>query len=217
MEKQRLQHIDLISGIFILQIILMHILQFADRYKGNPVFSVVMHLSFFFMPWFYFKSGYFYKSPGKVDKAYIKKKAQKLLIPYITFFIIGLIINLPFEICEAQKPAWKILLAPGYQVLRYGGGGAGNAPLWFLLSLFFTIIGYALLDQFKLKGIIIGLPVISYLLFHFDITLPLGISNLFLGIFFYWAGHMQNPDQSGHPFRPKADLRHFWGKLSHFR
>ncbi len=188
--KKRLDHYDLISGLFIVQIIMMHILQFAKVFDNNTYFTLVMHISFFFMPWFYFKSGYFHKNDQKLDKQYLKTKAKKLLIPFISFFIIGSIIQISIELYEAQRPAWRIFLSPFYQFLQNGNGGSGNLPLWFLISLFFTNIIYTAINQYNLKWVIIMFPIIGYILQLYHVKLPLGINNLFLAIFFYFAGNI---------------------------
>jgi len=189
MDKKRHEYIDLISGIFIIQIIIMHILQFAEKYQ-NDIFSAIMHVSFFFMPWFYFKSGFFFKSVEKIDKEYIVARSKKLLIPFISFTIIGFIITFPFEIYEAQRSVWRILLSLPYSILWLGNGGAGNLPIWFLLSLFFAFFTYIFLDKLRLKWLIVLFPIFGYLILFYQIKLPLGLNNLFLAVFFIYIGNI---------------------------
>ena len=189
MDKKRHENIDLTSGLLMIQIIVMHILQFAEKYQ-NDIFSVIMHVSFFFMPWFYFKSGYFFKSVEKIDINYILVKSKKLLIPFVSFTIIGFIITFPFEIYEVQRPVWRILLSLPYSILRWGDGGAGNLPIWFLLSLFFALFSFAFLDKVNLKWLILLFPVIGFLIIYNKIALPLGLNNLFLAVFFMYIGNI---------------------------
>lgn len=186
----RHHYFDLITGFFMIQIIVMHILQLAGKYDDNVIFSPIMHLFFFFMPWFYFKSGYFFKPVEKINKNYISGKFKKLLIPFISFSIIGLLITFPMEVYEAQRPIWRILLSFPFSILRDGSGGAGNLPIWFLLSLFFTIISFALLDKLNLKWLIVTFPFLGFILFYYKIELPLGFTNFFLAVFFYGVGNV---------------------------
>ncbi len=189
MVKERFNHFDIISGVFIIQIIVMHILQFAGKYH-NTIFSWVMHISFFFMPWFYFKSGYFHDDKVKLNIATLKKKSTKLLIPFAVCLFLGFLASFPFEYFISKRPLWRVLLSPLYSVLRFGSGGIGNSPLWFLLSLYFTYFIFSLITQFKIKHISILLPIVGFIMYVNKITLPLGLSNVFLSIFFYYSGNM---------------------------
>ena len=167
----------------------MHILQFANMYNDNKIFYIIMRTSYFFMPWFYFKSGYFYKAPNFVSFEIISEKARKLLIPFFVFFIIGFAMNFPFEIYMSERPVLRMILTPFYQLLEFGGGGLNNQPLWFLLSLFFANIFYIIIDKYNFNLIIIFFPIIGFLLDYYKINLPLGLSKLFLGVFFFGAGN----------------------------
>ncbi|WP_066627077.1 acyltransferase family protein [Labilibacter marinus] len=186
----RLKHFDFISGVFIIQIIVMHILQFSNRYCDNSIFDFVMQISFFFMPWFYFKSGFFYTQPTKIDFYFIKSKFQKLLVPFAIFGFIGFCINLPYNILTIDRPFLENITSPIIGFLREGSVGFGNAPLWFLLSLFIVNILYAYFDIIKAKYIIIIFPFLGFSLYYFNIKLPLGLSNLFLATFFFGAGSL---------------------------
>lgn len=190
MERERLKYFDLVSGLFMIQIIIMHILQFSENFATSSFFSVIMHISFFFMPWFYFKSGYLYSTPKAGIGAYFRAKARSLLLPFVLFTIIGFILYFPFELLESKRSLARILMSPGFAMVRWGNGGVGNQPIWFLLSLFLALGGFFFLDRFKLKGLIGLFPLIGYAIYHFNLNLPLplGLSNVFLGIFFLYAG-----------------------------
>jgi fucose 4-O-acetylase-like acetyltransferase len=192
MERERLKYFDLVSGLFMIQIIIMHILQFSENFATSSVFSFIMHVSFFFMPWFYFKSGYLYSTPKNGSKLYFKSKAKSLLLPFVLFTVIGFVLYFPFEVMESKRSIARILLSPGFAMIRWGNGGVGNQPIWFLLSLFLALSGFFLLDKFKLKLLIVLFPFAGYALYYFDynLPLPLGLSNVFLGIFFLYAGYI---------------------------
>jgi len=190
MERERLKYFDLVSGLFMIQIIIMHILQFSENFATSSVFSFIMHVSFFFMPWFYFKSGYLYSTPKNGSKVYFKSKAKSLLLPFVLFTLIGFVMYFPFEVMESNRSIMRILMSPGFAMIRWGNGGVGNQPIWFLLSLFLALAGFFLLDKFKVKGLIVLFPLIGYALYYFNLPLPLGLSNVFLGIFFLYAGYI---------------------------
>ena len=192
MERERLRYFDLVSGLFMIQIIVMHILQISGNFTSSSVFSFVMHISFFFMPWFYFKSGYFYLTPKNGVKPYFMGKAKTLLLPFVYFTIIGFILYLPFELIEAKRSIWRIFLSPGFAILSGGSGGLGNQPIWFLLSLFFTLMGFFVLDKLRLKWLIIAFPMLGAAIYYFgyNMKLPLGLQSLPLGIFFFYIGYI---------------------------
>jgi fucose 4-O-acetylase-like acetyltransferase len=192
MERERLKYFDLVSGLFMIQIIIMHILQFSENFADSIIFSSLMHVSFFFMPWFYFKSGYLYTTPKISSKLYLKSKAKSLLLPFVLFTLIGFVLYFPFELMESKRSVARMLMSPGFAMIRWGNGGVGNEPIWFLLSLFFSLTGFFFLDKFKLKQLIVLFPFAGFGLYYFglNISLPLGLSNVMLGIFFLYAGYV---------------------------
>lgn len=187
-QKKVVEHFDFLSGVFMTQIIIMHILQINNEYNNSTSFQLIIKVSCFFVPWFYFKSGYFHNKLTSLKLSYIKKKAKKLLFPFITFFFTGLIIPISIEFIDSKRPIYRILSTPVYQLIMNAGGGLGNLPLWFLPSLFFTIITYSVIDTNRLYKAIIIFPLISYILYKNKIQLPLGLSNVFLGVFFFSFG-----------------------------
>jgi fucose 4-O-acetylase-like acetyltransferase len=191
MEKVRLKYFDFVSGLFMIQIIVLHILQFSGNYS-NQIFTAIMHILFFFMPWFYFKSGYLYSSPKNGTKSYIHGKVKSLLIPFVIFTLIGFLLSFPFDLLVSNRSIWRMLVSPVYAMIRWGNGGNSNIPIWFLLSLFFSLTGFVFLDKFRIKWFIIFFPLAGYALYYFNYNqiLPLGLANLFLGIFYLYAGYL---------------------------
>ena len=59
MGGQRYFYLDVISGVVIVQTIVMHVLQFSGLYNTGTAFDAWDSVLFFYMPWFYFKSGLF--------------------------------------------------------------------------------------------------------------------------------------------------------------
>lgn len=83
--NKRQRHIDAISGLLIINMILGHCIQMADC-RDIPLYSWMDSLSFF-MPWFFFKSGMFYREKslnetihggGKNNKTIFKMEFNRL-------------------------------------------------------------------------------------------------------------------------------------------
>ena len=82
----RRKDIDGISGLMIVYMIFVHIVNFT--HTGN-FFLVLMRPLFFFMPWFFFKSGmfFFHKSNNQMFL-----EGKKLLYPYVKYSLYGIIV-----------------------------------------------------------------------------------------------------------------------------
>lgn len=110
------------KGIGVILVVLGHLL-----YESNiPYVNQVIYS--FHMPLFFILSGYIQKKEIKND--FLKKKAKRLLIPFLAFTIIGF-------------PIW------GFIIIRHGGniiqvlldsfyikGEISNNPLWYLVAFF---------------------------------------------------------------------------------
>lgn len=90
----RISYLDTISGFFIIQIIIGHLLQFCGLYVYMSEWTKVFC---FFMPFFYFKSGIFAKlTTDKITLTSINPLVKKLLVPYVGFTLLGLYIKHAF-------------------------------------------------------------------------------------------------------------------------
>ncbi|MFZ4796178.1 MAG: acyltransferase family protein [Bacteroidia bacterium] len=184
-DKIRLYHLDLISAFFIVEIILMHILQFTNFYNTNTIFDKIYYILNFYMPWFYFKSGLFHKI--RPFKEMLKFNFRRLLVPFIVFTIFGMIIQFPFDVFINGRVWWKFVLGSARD-LFVNGALYSNAPLWFLMSLFIIKLSYALCDKMNSYILVYILLTISVVLSYFEVVLPLTLSTLGIGIFFYHVG-----------------------------
>lgn len=64
---RRQNHIDAISGLFIVQVVLLHII-ILTRCTENLIYDIVFQQLFvFYMPWFFFKNGLFYRHRNMKD------------------------------------------------------------------------------------------------------------------------------------------------------
>ena len=84
---RRQNHIDTISGLFIVQIVLLHII-ILTRCTENLIYDIVFQQLFvFYMPWFFFKNGLFYRHRNMKDA--IQYITQRLVKPYIYILVVS--------------------------------------------------------------------------------------------------------------------------------
>lgn len=179
---------DVISGLLIIEIISMHILTWTHLYNSHHLFWTIFG---FYMPWFYFKSGYFYKCPTvKISFIEISKKSgfKRLIHPFIIFTIIGVIIDYIYYLYMDSRVWYRILLTPLKELL-YEGSTSSNLPLWFLTSLFVVrFIAILLKDKIKWGAIIF--LCIGFLYSTSEFKTIAGIQTLPLGLFFFTCGYI---------------------------
>lgn len=199
--KVRDSSLDFVCGILIIYMILYHAyLWFPTTRDG---FSETLDkLFFFFMPWFYFKSGMFHVKKGTIETALLNVK--KLLYPFLIYTFIGEIfywmtiiirVNSNFNLIEQLIATIKCLIVQGSTI--------GNQPLWFLLSLYLTKVTVTYFENHRtpmVTIIIISLflawissNVGAYINGHFFI--PYLIMSTSIGICFYGFGKLMRTIQ----------------------
>lgn len=181
-KTKRIKYIDLFRGIGILIMMLDHI------YIGN-IFSYFIHS--FHMPMFFFVSGYFFNDSEIRTYFYIKKKAKKLLLPYlivgIIHFIIWSFLNFNnFSFLPLKSLVW---------INTNDTLPIANA-LWFLTALFITEITYYIINKYinslLIKTLLIILLTIGGMLLPtiLPFTLPWGINAGMVGLGHYYFGYL---------------------------
>ena len=183
----RNKSLDIISGIMIIWMIILHAFQWANL-RESIIYSSLLKCLFFFMSWFYFKTGYLSTKPRSL-KASFRKGIDQLIITMIIWTMVGYLITVP-ELLNENYPIWKIPIAPIVFILK-NGDTIGNSPLWFLLSLFFVKILLPYINHLNFNrkiALAILIVCIGYVFQKFNIKLPLGLDNLPLGMFFTLSG-----------------------------
>lgn len=184
--------LDIMAGIIILYVIICHMRMVGGT---TPNFGLVL---FFSMPWFYFKSGMFFKD--KEIKNLVKADFQKLLAPYIAFVIIGWAVFVILSLLKGTFTPYDAFLKPLIQ-LGLLGSCSGNWPLWFLLTLFGIKFTYTVLNKLFNNSIYgkisIGLAglAIAYLMYNLGISKFVYIASISLGLFFYMLGDLLRSKQ----------------------
>jgi len=189
MENKRITWIDAAKGIGILLVFL-----------GHTVIpeKIFWYIFSFHMPLFFFLSGYLYRA-DKHDSwwDFAKDRFKKLLVPYITFFIILLIYWLLIgrAIGDVQN------LSVGVSKILYEFSYASAylktpfAPLWFLFTLFWVeIIFFILQKNIKQKlWLFLAIFLISLGGYFYSIRIgirpPWGIDIASVAVLFYGFGY----------------------------
>lgn len=185
-DYNRMQYLDTTSGILLLHMICYHCWQWAEL----PPNAIWLRILSFFMPWFFFKSGMFYKNQS-ADKV-IKKCFRKLIIPFLIFSIIGEIFDIIRILSIGAQ--WDIISGIKTIIgsLLKTGAIFGNYPLWFLPSLFAVRIIYNCLNMRKKHECLWLLLIIPIVLFYTvkiaHIELPYYLYNVPTGLMFYMLG-----------------------------
>ena len=183
---KRQTHIDALAGLMLLNMMLGHCIQVAGCTK-IPLYHWMNVLSFF-MPWFFYKSGMFYK--GRSCKE-ILWGGGKLIKPYIVWNIIGYVPFVLTLIARKDYVWYHYCLQPFKGILLHGQY-SGNSPLWFLPVLFLVQLCYAWIYQRrKLKYLMIpGVFAIGYFCWLIGFDTPRYIVSTMTGLFYYSMGNL---------------------------
>lgn len=223
MPQKRIPYIDFAAGIMILWMIIYHALCYAwgfdlRDYWGVTDLSVLPqgvnaqlntegHLEIinpciffpflsFFMPWFFYKSGQFFKK--RPYKELLRKDARKLLLTFVIWSAIGYVFYLVFGLMQNALT----LRGATYSIVRglfLTGKVPINEPLWFLLTLFgVRFIANLLLSAreskwgwIRIAGIIAIGYVVAYGCFRWNHPLlPYWVANGASGLAFFTFGYL---------------------------
>lgn len=140
---KRIEFADLAKGICIMLVVLLHVF-------GDMSGVVIKIMNLFRMPLYFVLSGLFFKTyDGFIP--FIKKKTNKLLIP---FFFVFIFVVLPTTILLDLKTnteiSWGSVLLDDNGKLNLGIDGT----MWFLLCLFFTNIFFYLIFLLSRRNLI---------------------------------------------------------------
>ena len=181
--KERQNYIDIAKGIGILVVIFSH---------SGGQHGLMTIIGGFFIPLFFVVSGYTLSMrDGQGYGAFMVKKAKRLLVPYV-FFSIGLLLLyrcfLSTDIIGAVYS--RYCLYPFHEDNNVFFLRAGNAPLWFLTSMFVTYGAvWGLMKSGKyLPYVVIIYLLLTYVLDFLPILLPWSLDTAFLMALFIYIG-----------------------------
>lgn len=129
MKQDRLEYIDLARGICIVLVVFHHLC--ATEFGSSHPFNVFVRS--FREPLFFVLSGLFFKEYENFW-SFLKRKINRLLIPFVCFYAFGYILNLLL-----YPYAWKEFTLKAVWGL-HDEAISGNMPIWFLWCLFINNI-----------------------------------------------------------------------------
>lgn len=190
--QQRLEFIDLAKGIGMIMVIYLHVtINYSNKiniYAGSH-WDIFVHSMF--MPIFFILSGLFF-SIKEPFKEWIVKKAKRLLIPFILFYILTYIINAIlvtfFHIkLKSGFNYWDIFAVFYKDVYP-------NSAIWFLLALFWcSLYLWGILKATNKTWLQLLLVIICFsigiLLDKTETNIPLYIDTAFTSLPFLYLGY----------------------------
>ena len=146
---------------------------------------------YFFMPWFFYKAGFYYK-PMAVKES-IKSGWKKLLCPFVVFSLMGQFVYSIYVYLNGNNEFVHFVdyvIIPVREILLEGSC-FGNSALWFLVSLFVVKVVYNKLSRMRIKDayIIVFFAGMAFLMNMYSISKPLYMANICSGMAFYSIGH----------------------------
>lgn len=185
----RIKEYDITSGILIIYMIFSHISSNTE-FLSRDTYVVWRSLFTYFMAWFFFKAGIFYRE--RPIKFQFNNILVKLVRPYFFFSLIGYIIVFAKLVIEHDVSMETTIFNPLKEIF-FEGSLQGNKPMWFLLSLAGVRICFSVLRSFVGNPFLITLTSItcySIILTWKDSlsNIPFWTINMCLALFFYSLG-----------------------------
>ena len=184
---KRLDYLDNVAGILICYMMLMHILLWKKIPLEND--SLWLEPLKFFMFWFFFKSGMFYKM--RSNKVCVIWGGKKLLYPFVIFSLLGYVIHSSSIYFSGDRNWVHYVLTPMKEFV-IGGSIGGNDVLWFLTSLFLVQVLFngMVIKNIKAPYIAVGGIIIAYICYLLHIDKPAYLANVAIGISMYSLGYL---------------------------
>lgn len=188
--KERNHAFDILCGICIIRMVSLHIMAFCGQ-EAQEWWGEVMRWSFFFMSFFFFKAGFFNKGTSSgTDMDYLKDRSKRLLVPYVTSGVIGLVVYFSFYFPLVDR--YKKFVEPlEWSHIWMKSGFYGNSPIWFLFSFFVVYMMVRYIDKVKhLCWLTVFFPAISYWAYKTGNNVPMSLGNVFIACYFFYLGRL---------------------------
>lgn len=137
MDKKRITYLDTAKGVAILIVVACHTIGYLEGFDAKEhSMTVYQVISSFVLPLFYIISGmlvYLTKETEKDYREVVKKKARGIMLPYLSFSMVYLAIDLYFYVTDRTVVDTPYLIECILRFITLDGIGV----LWFLPALFF--------------------------------------------------------------------------------
>lgn len=195
--KQRNYTFDLLCGLCILRMILLHSVSMVSL-RHDFWFGKLMAWTFFFICFFFFKAGYFNKGIQGDFLPYFWDRSKRLLLPYLSWGIIGSVVYFGFLYGFQQHFHGSINRLSWVHVYSLSHF-YGNPPVWFLFSFWATYIIMWFVRRRWFLWCMPLLPLVSYWLYRQGNPLWMSLNNVPMGLFMFELGHLWHRWQSKVP------------------
>ena len=179
---------DEIAGLLIIYMVIYHVMQWSGM-QNSMGMEILSYLNFF-MPWFFYKGGLFFKEREMLPA--LQKSFKRLILPYIEWSFVGAVI-FGYIACfrEHTHTVPDYLKMNIYQLLTEGSV-PGNQALWFLFALFAVRIIMNLCQNKRIPVVYPTIFGISFsVFFHFTgFVLPHYFTYISSGLFFFGLGFL---------------------------
>lgn len=187
---KRVLWIDNLSGLLIIQMIfLCHVRILASSIPDTSILFDIQYVLVFFMPWFFYKSGMFYKEIPAKDG--LKKDANKLLKPFLYYSLFGYVLQLTCVILRHEPMTLQSLVNDQLMGLALSAGVSWEQPLWFLITLFLVKNIFIFIQQYLNKYILLVASLLAaYYFSNQSLALNFWIGTTCQSLFFYALGYL---------------------------
>lgn len=191
--SKRTVYFDVATGILIVNMVMGHLMGMSSIHDTD--LNHIRNVFFFFMPWFFFKSGIFCSDVQIDCKAFVNKCQRKYMRPYVFFSFFGFLCGIISLLFDSPVVGFmggvKQVAIQELKAVARTGATEWNAPLWFLLSLFVVrVVFNAIREKVPFYIILLFCVVLGWL--HSLLLGTRGIwimGNVFPGMFFYILGY----------------------------
>lgn len=145
--KARIEYLDGVAGLLICYMMLNHIILRANI--GISVDNVWLEPLQFLCFGSFISLACFISQSRPSNCLFLG--GHKLLLPWLVFGVVGHLINCVNLLTDGNYN-WKHYLLTPFKELLFTGGLEGNRPLWFLFTLFWTLLIFNYLFQKKFSA-----------------------------------------------------------------
>lgn len=176
---ERKKYLDIAKGITLILVVWGH--------AGMGISSLGTAIIQFHMPLFFLVSGHFFKNTQEIICNRILKKTKHLIIPYFTFSIFYLLL----EVAKSLVLHRSLDIMEFFSLLFYWNGNVVRlgVPIWFLPVLFFTEVLYMLIDKYAGRYSTIICTALAIIAFVWMPVLPFGLRISCIGLLFFMIGN----------------------------
>lgn len=187
---KRILWIDNLSGLLILQLIfLCHVRILASSIPNTNFLYDIQYFLVFFMPWFFYKSGMFFKEKSFGEE--LSQSARKLLIPFGIYSVIGYGMQVGCMVARHESLSLQTLLYSQMDGLERYASIPWQQPLWFLITLFMVKNIYIVIQEKVANYLILTISFILAIVFSQQSPfLNFWIGTTFQSLFFYALGYL---------------------------